>query len=123
MDEENQKNEQNEPAAEQVDSELAGLPFPHSRVKDLLKSKQKEGVFIKKRAAIELNLWLGKMAEKVAEEIAKSDRAYVAAEDIWRITRRFDAVDIIEEEKKRLDAHLEAIKADVERLQSELKRV
>lgn len=105
------------------ESELAGLPFPHSRVKDIIKSKQKDGVLIKKRAAIELNLWLGKIAEKVAEEVAKSDRAYVSVEDIWRITRKFDAVDIIEEEKKRIDAHLEAIKEDVNRAQTDLRRV
>ncbi len=108
---------------EEQESELAGLPFPHSRVKEIIKSKQKEGVLIKKRAAIELNLWLGKMAEKVAEEVAKSDRAYVSAEDIWRITRKFDSVDMIEEEKKRIDAHLEAIKEDVNRMQSDLRRV
>jgi hypothetical protein len=109
--------------AEEQESELAGLPFPHSRVKDIIKSKQKEGVLIKKRAAIELNLWLGKMAEKVAEEVAKSDRAYVSVEDIWRITKKFDAVDVIEEEKKRIDAHLEAIKEDVNRAQADLRRV
>jgi hypothetical protein len=110
------------PVAEQ-ESELAGLPFPHSRVKDIIKSKQKDGVLIKKRAAIELNIWLGKIAEKVAEEVAKSDRAYVAVEDIWRITRKFDSVDIIEEEKTRIDAHLEAIKEDINRMQTDIRRV
>lgn len=113
------------PAATQAepDSELANLPFPHSRVKDIIKSKQKEGVLIKKKAAIELNIWLGKIAEKVAEEVAKSDRAYVAVEDIWRVTKKFEAVDVIDSEKKRINVHLDAIKQDIDRMKEDLERV
>lgn len=117
-DEEKQANGENE-----QDSELANLPFPHSRVRDIIRSKQKEGVLIKKMAAIELNLWLGKMAEKVSEEVAKSNRAYVSADDIRKITRKFESVELIISEKKRINAHIDAIKQDLNRLQEDLDRV
>jgi hypothetical protein len=117
--------ETNTPENEEIqenESELANLPFPHSRVKDIIKSKLKEGVFIKKKAAIDLNIWLGKMAEKVAEEVSKSDRAYISADDIRAATLKYESIETVEKEKKRIKAHLEAIKADVERMEDDLER-
>ena len=104
-------------------SEIANLPFPHARVKDILKSKLKEGTYIKKKAAIDLNLWLGKLAEKIAEEAGKTKNAYVDADDINRITRKYEEIEQIEKEKSRIRAHLNAIKEDIDRLLEDLERI
>lgn len=104
-------------------SEILALPFPHSRVKEIIKVNLKEGTFIKKKAAIELNLWLGKMAEMIAKEISETQKAYVDAEDIKNATVKFDAIEDLEKEKKRIIAHLNAIKEDVSRLMDELDRI
>ena len=58
------------------ESEIANLPFPHARIKDILKNKLKAGCYIKKKAAIDLNLWLGRLADKIAEDVAKTENAY-----------------------------------------------
>lgn len=105
------------------ESEIANLPFPHARVKELIKNKLNEGTYIKKKAAINLNLWLGKLADQIAEEISKTEKAYVSAEDVLEATSKFDAVNRIDEEKKRMAAHLNAIKEDINRLLSELDRI
>lgn len=109
--------------SQENESELANLPFPHSRVKDMIKVQLNEGVFIKKKAAIELNLWLGKMAEKIAKEVAKSDRAYVSLDDIKFATQKYESIDIIEAEKKRIKAHLDAMKEDINRMEMDIDRV
>ncbi|MGC9310932.1 MAG: hypothetical protein ACP5E4_04400 [Candidatus Aenigmatarchaeota archaeon] len=105
------------------ESELSNLPFPHSRVKDIIKSKLKEGVFIKKQAAINLNIWLGRMAEKIAEEVSHSDRAYVSADDIRFATQKYESIEVVEAEKKRIKAHLEAMKEDINRMEMDIDRV
>ena len=110
-------------AVQKEESKIANLPFPHSRIKDILKSKLKEGCYIKKKAAIDLNLWLGKLAEKIASEVSKTEKAYISSEDISRAINKFDAVDKIEGEKKRIAAHLNAIKEDINRLLEDLERV
>ncbi len=101
-------------------SEIRELPFPHARIKEILKSKLKEGTYIKKKAAINLNLWLGKLAEEIADEVSKTENAYISTDDIDRVTCRFDAVNKIEKEKKRISAHLNAIKEDINRLVEDL---
>ena len=104
-------------------SEIAGLPFPHARVKDILKSKLTKGTYIKKKAVINLNVWLGKLTDKVSEELGKTEKAYVDADDVIRVISKFDAVDQIEDEKKRISAHLNALKEDINRLLDDLDRV
>ncbi|OYT43604.1 MAG: hypothetical protein B6U88_00495 [Candidatus Aenigmarchaeota archaeon ex4484_56] len=98
------------------------FPFPHSRVKDILRSKLKEGTFIKKNAVIELNLWLGKIAEKIAEEVCKTDKAYISVEDIKKCIGKYEAIEKIEDEKNRISLHLNAIKEDINILLSDLNR-
>lgn len=104
-------------------SDIAGLPFPHARVKDILKSKLNKGTYIKKKAVINLNVWLGELADKISHELSKTERAYVDAEDVSRVISKFDAVDKIEQEKKRISAHLNALKEDINRLLEDLERV
>ncbi len=105
------------------ESEIANLPFPHARVKDIIKSKLKPGTYIKKKAAINLNLWLGKVTDKIAEELSETEKAYVDGEDVNRVVGKFDAVDEIEKEKKRISLHLNALKEDINRLLDDLERV
>lgn len=105
------------------DLETANLPFPHSRVKEILKGSLKDGTFIKKKAAIDLNLWLGKMAEKVAKDVGTTNKAYIDSEDILRVTAKFDSLEEFDKERQRIIAHLNAMKADINRLLDELNRI
>ncbi|MCK4429084.1 MAG: hypothetical protein KAU95_01815 [Candidatus Aenigmarchaeota archaeon] len=123
MEEENTEQETQNTDANANTSDIAGLPFPHARVKDILKSKLTKGTYIKKKAVINLNLWLGNLADKISEELSKTEKAYVDADDVTRVISKFDAVDQIEKEKKRISAHLNALKEDINRLLDDLERV
>ena len=108
---------------EKEESEISKLPFPHARVKEIIKSKIKEGTYIKKKAAIKLNNWLGEKANQIAEEASRTDKAYIDSDEIEKATSKFDDVDQLEKEKKRIVAHLNAIKEDINRLLDGLEQI
>ncbi len=105
---------------EKVDKD--NLAFPHARIVNMVRSKTREGQFVRKDVYVGLNLILKMVAEEIINEMVKTENAFINKTDLDLAAQKFENVELILKEKQRIIAHLLALKEDVDKLVRDLER-
>lgn len=99
-----------------------GLPFPKATIVNMLRKSLDKGKQIKGQVKVEMNLWLGKMVERIAMKMNSHPYTYVDGSMFWDAIETYENVSEIELEKERIIKELETIKAACDVLISEVDR-
>lgn len=98
------------------------LPFPRATIVNMLRKHLGKGKQIKGQVKDEMNLWLGKMVERIAQKMDSHPYAYVDGGMLREAIELYETVQDIEKEKERIIKQLEAIKAACDVLINEVDR-
>ena len=98
------------------------LPFPKATIVNMLRKHLSSGKQIKGQVKDEMNLWLGKMVERIAKKMDSHPYAYVDGGMLRDAIEPYETVQEIELEKERIVKQLESIKAACDILISEVDR-
>jgi len=98
------------------------LPFPRATIVNMLRKHLGQGKQIKGQVKDEMNLWLGKMVERIAKKMNSHPYAYVDGGMLREAIEPYETVQEIEQEKERIIKQLESIKAACDVLISEVDR-
>jgi len=98
------------------------LPFPRATIVNMLRKHLSSGKQIKGQVKDEMNLWLGKMVERIAKKMDSHPYAYVDGGMLREAVEPYETVQEIELEKERIIKQLESVKAACDVLISEVDR-
>jgi len=98
------------------------LPFPRATIVNMLRKHLSGGKQIKGQVKDEMNLWLGKMVERIAKKMDSHPYAYVDGGMLRDAVEPYETIQEIELEKERIIKQLESIKAACDVLISEVDR-
>lgn len=107
---------------EDEESDALNLPFPRATIVNMLRKNLDKGKQIKGQVKVEMNLWLGKMVERIAKKMNSHPYTYVDGSMFWDSIETYENVTEIELEKERIIKELETIKAACNVLISEVDR-
>ena len=107
---------------EEVENDRNDLPFPKATIVNMLRKHLSSGKQIKGQVKDEMNLWLGKMVERIAKKMDSHPYAYVDGGMLRDAIEPYETVQEIELEKERIVKQLESIKAACDILISEVDR-
>lgn len=112
--------------AEQEEKELAEkgiiLPFPNATIVRTMRKHLEQGKQIKGPVKIEMNLWLGKMIERVTKKMNENPYSYVDLGMFREAIETYEKIKDIELEKERIVHQLLSIKAACDVLIEEVDR-
>jgi len=100
--------------------EEARLPFPSAAVVRIMKANMDGEKMIRKEVKVAMNKWLGGVCAQVSKEMNKFPYVMMHLNEFKEAKRVFDDLESMDKEKRRILAHLNAIKKDVERLERDL---
>ncbi len=98
------------------------LPFPRATIVNMLRKHLRQGKQIKGQVKDEMNLWLGKMVQRIANKMDSHPYAYVDGGMLREAVEPYETVQDIEKEKERIITQLESIKAACDVLINEVDR-
>ena len=98
------------------------LPFPRATIVNMLRKHLDSGKQIKGQVKNEMNLWLGKMVQRVSRKLNSYPYTYVDGAMLREATETYENVQDIEKEKERIIKQLESIKAACDVLINEVDR-
>ena len=104
------------------DEESLGLPFAKAEVVRLMKQNLDSDKMIRERVKVEMNNFLGEVLEKVCEQLNEYPYTTIEYEMLKESIYPYKNIERINEEKKRILMHLEAIKADCDALSMDVKK-
>jgi len=104
-----QEIEEIEESGEEVDE--SKLPFPRATIVNMLRKHLSNGKQIKGQVKDEMNIWLGKMVERIAKKMDAHPYTYVDGAMLREAIEPYENIQDIEKEKERIIKQLEAIKA------------
>ena len=104
------------------DEESLGLPFAKAEVVRLMKQNLDSDKMIRERVKVEMNRFLGEVLEKVCEQLNEYPYTTIEYEMLKESIYPYKNIERINEEKKRILMHLEAIKADCDALSMDVKK-
>lgn len=104
------------------DEESLGLPFAKAEVVRLMKQNLDNDKMIRERVKVEMNRFLGEVLEKVCEQLNEYPYTTIEYEMLKESIYPYKNIERINEEKKRILMHLEAIKADCDALSMDVKK-
>ena len=107
QEEEAAQNAENEEG--QIDEEK--LPFPRATVVNMMRKFLSPGKQIKGQVKDEMNIWLGKMVERVSNKLDANPYSYVDGAMLRDAVEPYENLQDIEKEKERIIKQLESIKA------------
>jgi hypothetical protein len=110
------------PDADDDSIEDPSLPFPKATVVNMVRKHLSQGKQIKGPVKIELNLWLGKMVERVAKKMDAYPYTYVDASMLHDAIEPYEQIQEIEKERSRIIKQLESIKGECDVLITEVDR-
>ncbi len=102
--------------------ETKDLPFPHSRIVNMVRDETKEGQYCRKTVYHGLNLLLGDIAEDIIENMVETDAAYIEKHDLDRAAKKYEDIESVMREKERIVKHLRALQEDVNKLARDIER-
>jgi len=108
-----------EPGAEE---ELEDLPFAKAEVVRLMKQNLDSDKMIRERVKVEMNKFLGEVLERVCEQLNEYPYTTIEYEMLKESIYPYKNIERINEEKRRILMHLEAIKADCDALSMDVKK-
>ncbi|MBI4053289.1 MAG: hypothetical protein HY394_04585 [Candidatus Diapherotrites archaeon] len=98
------------------------LPFPRATIVNMMRKHLSQGKQIKGQVKDEMNIWLGKMVERIAKKMDAYPYTYVDYSMFREAVETYEKVQDIELEKERIIKYLEKIKADCDSLAREVDR-
>ena len=104
------------------DEESLGLPFAKAEVVRLMKKNLDSDKMIRERVKVEMNLFLGEVLERVCEQLNDYPYTTIEYEMLKESIYPYKNIERINEEKKRILMHLEAIKADCDALSMDVRK-
>ncbi|MDI9618955.1 hypothetical protein [Methanothermobacter sp.] len=119
---ENNEEIQNNNADMEAEEETEELPFAKAEVVRLMKQHLDSDKMIRERVKIEMNKFLGEILAKVCQQLNQYPYATVEYEMLKECIYPYKNIERINQEKERLLAHLEAIKADCDSMAMDIKR-
>jgi len=111
----------NEEEEEDLKDDLS-LPFPRATIVNMLRKHLDSGKQIKGQVKNEMNIWLGKMVERVADKMNSYPYTYVDGSMFREAIETYEQVQDIEKEKERIIKQLETVKAACDVLINEVDR-
>ena len=98
---------------EEEESEIdeSKLPFPRATIVNMLRKHLSKGKQIKGQVKDEMNVWLGKMVERIAAKMDTYPYTYVDGSMLREAIEPYENIQDIEKEKERIIKQLESIKA------------
>jgi hypothetical protein len=109
-------------AEEESDMPESRLPFPRATIVNMLRKHLDKGKQIKGQVKDEMNMWLGKMVERIADKMNAHPYTYVDGAMFRQAVETYENVQDIEKEKERIIKQLEAVKAACDVLINEVDR-
>jgi histone H3/H4 len=104
------------------DEESEGLPFAKAEVVRLMKQNLDKDKMIRERVKVEMNKFLGEVLERVCEQLNEYPYTTIEYEMLKESIYPYKNIRRINEEKKRILMHLEAIKADCDALSMDVRK-
>jgi hypothetical protein len=98
------------------------LPFPRATVVNQMRRHLDSGKQIKGQVKDEMNIWLGKMIERVTSKMNAHPYSYVDGGMFREAVETYENVQDIENERKRIIMQLESVKAACDVLINEVDR-
>ena len=98
------------------------LPFPRATIVNMLRKHLTSGKQIKGQVKTEMNLWLGKVVERIAQKMDSYPYTYVDGAMFREAIEPYESMQEIEKERERLIKELEAVKAACDVLIHEVDR-
>ena len=87
------------------------LPFPRATIVNMLRKHLTSGKQIKGQVKNEMNIWLGKMVERIADKMNNYPYTYVDGSMLREAIEPYENIQDIDKEKERIIKQLESIKA------------
>jgi hypothetical protein len=97
--------------------------FPEAAIVRIMKRYLDKEKMIKKDVKVAMNKWLEEMCAKVTTQMNKVPYVMMTITEFNEGKRIFDDLSSFDKEKKRILAHLDFIKKDIERLERDLGKV
>lgn len=107
---------------EDAEEEQEELPFAKAEVVRLMKQHLDRDKMIRERVKVEMNKFLGEILENVCKQLNEYPYTTVEYEMFKESIYPYKNIKRINEEKKRILKHLDAIKADCDALTLDVKR-
>lgn len=98
------------------------LPFAKAEVVRLMKQNLDSDKMIRERVKVEMNRFLGEVLEKVCEQLNEYPYTTIEYEMLKESIYPYKNIERINEEKKRILMHLDAIKADCDALSMDVRK-
>lgn len=98
------------------------LPFPHSRIVNMVRQETADGQYVRKSVYHGLNLLLGRIADDIIENMVQTDNAYIEKHDLDRASMKYENIEAVMREKERIIKHLHALQEDVNKLARDIER-
>lgn len=98
------------------------LPFPHSRIVNMIREETADGQYVRKDVYHGLNLLLGRIADDVIDNLVETDNAYIEKPDLDRAAAKYENIEAVMKEKERIIKHLRALQEDVDKLARDIER-
>ena len=98
------------------------LPFPRATIVNMMRKHLDDGKIIKGQVKDEMNVWLGKMVERIAKKMNTHPYSYVDGGMLREAVEPYENVQDIEHERVRLIKQLESVKAACDVLINEVDR-
>lgn len=112
--------EEEEEDADDEDEE--GLPFPKATIVNMLRKHLSPGKQIKGQVKREMNIWMGKMVERIADKMDSHPYTYVDGSMFREAIETYENIQDIEKERERIIKQLESVKAACDVLINEVDR-
>ncbi len=100
--------------------EEAKLPFPTAAVVRIMKANMDREKMVRKEVKVEMNKWLGKLCAKVSREMNRFPYVMMGLNEFKEGKRVFEDLENYEKDKKRILAHFDAIKHDIDKLERDI---
>lgn len=112
-----------QPASEEEGTmEESKLPFPRATVTNMMRQYLDDGKQIKGQVKDEMNIWLGKMVERIAKKMNAHPYTYVDYGMLKEAVEPYEKIQDVEQEKEHIIKRLEAVKSDCDVLIREVDR-
>ncbi len=104
------------------EEEDESLPFPTARIVKLMREGLHSGKQIRSEVKEAINIWMGNLLKKLANEMNNTQLGSVGMADFLRATKPYDMVDDIVKDRERLMLCMEKIKQDADQTKRDMGR-
>lgn len=109
-------------ADEEGTMEESKLPFPRATVTNMMRQYLDDGKQIKGQVKDEMNIWLGKMVERIALKMNAHPYTYIDYGMFKEAVEPYEKIQDVEMEKEHIIKQLEAVKSQCDVLIREVDR-